>query len=173
MEPDPKPSYRPLFLIGEHDISLDDKSRLLVPAEFRKEIGEARDNEKVLICRIGANRNAWLYPENYYRELIARRLATLTPGEDEEAFNEAYYGMVFRLQWDGQGRVLLPEKLIKRTALRKELTIVGSGDHLVIWNRDEWERRAQLRIETMPQITEKAKQTDTTRPVATIPPAST
>lgn len=149
---------RPLFLIGEHDITLDDKSRLLVPADFRKEISEARDESK-LICRIGSNRVPWLYPEDYYRELIAQRRATLTPGEDEEAFNEAYYGMVFRLQWDAQGRVGLPEKLLRRTSLRKELTIVGSGDHLVIWNRDDWERRTALRVETMAEISEKASKT--------------
>src|SRR3569623_876719 len=139
--------YRPLFLIGEHDITLDDKSRLLVPAEYRKEINEARDGEKVLICRIGDNRNPWLYPENYYRELIAQRRKSLTPGEDEEAFNEAYYGMIFRLSWDGQGRVVLPDKLLKRPNLRKELTVVGSGDKLVIWTRDAWARRALSHVE--------------------------
>ena len=149
--------YRPLFLMGEHDITVDDKSRLLVPAEFRKEISEARD-EKVLICRIGRKRVPWLYPENYYRELIAQRRLSLTPGEDEEAFNEAYYSLIFRLQWDGQGRVVLPEKLVNRTALKKELTIVGAGDHLVIWNREDWEKRAATLIDTIDQITDREKQ---------------
>ena len=157
-------SYRPLFLIGENDVSLDSKSRVMIPADFRKEITEARNGETMLICRIGDNRAPWLYPENYYRELIARRRATLTPGEDEEAFNEAYYGMIFRLQCDAQGRVVLPEKLVKRTALRKELTIVGAGDHLVIWNSEEWERRAARHVEMMAQIAEKAKQSEKQNP---------
>jgi len=158
MEIQPSSTSRPLFLIGEQEMTLDAKSRLLVPAEFRKEIMEAR-NEKRLICRIGSNRLPWLYPENYYRELIAQRRATLTPGQSEEAFNEAYYGMVVPLEWDAQGRVGLPDKLLKRTNLGKQVTIVGSGDHLVIWNTDDWERRTGTLIEQMADIEAKAGQT--------------
>jgi MraZ protein len=153
--------YRPLFLIGEYDAILDDKNRILVPADFRKEVLEARE-EKTLVCRIGRNRVAWLYPENYYRELIAQRRMSLMPGEDEEKFNEAYYGMIYRLSWDAQGRVVMPEKIIKRTNLGKNLTQVGAGDHLAFWNRDTWERRAQTLLETMDEISDRERESKTT-----------
>ncbi len=152
--------YRPLFLIGEYDAILDDKNRILVPADFRKEVLEARE-EKTLVCRIGRNRVAWLYPENYYRELIAQRRMSLMPGEDEEKFNEAYYGMIYRLNWDTQGRVVVPEKIIKRTNLGKNLTLVGAGDHLAVWNRDDWERRAQTLLETMDEISDRERESKT------------
>jgi MraZ protein len=152
--------YRPLFLTGEYDAILDDKNRILVPADFRKEVLEARE-EKTLICRIGRNRVAWLYPENYYRELIAQRRMSLMPGEDEEKFNEAYYGMIYRLNWDTQGRVVVPEKIIKRTNLEKNLTLVGAGDHLAVWNRDDWERRAQTLLETMDEISDRERESKT------------
>ncbi|MDB5323491.1 MAG: cell division protein MraZ [Phycisphaerales bacterium] len=154
--------YRPLFLIGEYDAILDDKNRILVPADFRKEVLEARE-EKTLVCRIGRNRVAWLYPENYYRELIAQRRMSLMPGEDEEKFNEAYYGMIYRLSWDAQGRVVVPEKIIKRTNLEKNLTLVGAGDHLAVWNRDDWERRAQTLLETMDEISDRERESKTTK----------
>jgi MraZ protein len=153
--------YRPLFLIGEYDALLDDKNRILVPAAFRKEVLEARE-EKTLVCRIGRNRVAWLYPENYYRDLIAQRRMSLMPGEDEDKFNEAYYGMIYRLSWDAQGRVVLPEKIIKRTNLEKSLTLVGAGDHLAIWNREAWERRAQTLLETMDEISDRERESKTT-----------
>jgi MraZ protein len=156
MEQNPS-RYRPLFLIGEYESVLDDKSRLLIPADFRKEITEARE-EKSLICRVGRNRVAWLVPENYYRELIAQRRTSIVPGEDEEKFNEAYYGMICRLSWDQQGRVVVPEKIIKRTNLGKNLTLVGAGDHLVLWNRDAWETRAQTLLETMDEISDRERE---------------
>jgi MraZ protein len=149
--------YRPLFLSGEYDAILDDKHRILVPADYRKEVIEARE-EKTLVCRIGRNRVAWLYPENYYRELIAQRRTSLMPGEDEEKFNEAYYGMIFRLTWDSQGRIVIPEKIIKRTNMEKNLTLVGAGDHLAVWNREAWERRAQTLLETMDEISDRERQ---------------
>jgi MraZ protein len=156
METNPS-RFRPLFLIGEQDVILDDKNRILVPADFRKEIVEARE-DKTLICRIGRGRIAWLQPENYYRELIAKRPMSLMPGEDEEKYNEANYGMIFRLSWDAQGRVVMPEKIIKRTGLGKTLTLVGAGDHLAIWNRDVWERRAQTLLDTLDEISDRERE---------------
>ena len=138
--------YRPLFLIGEFDAILDEKNRLLVPADFRKEIVEARE-EKTLVCRIGRSRIAELYPENYYREMIAQRRMSLVPGDEEEKFNEKYYGMIFPLDWDAQGRVVVPEKIIRRTNMGRSLTLVGEGDHLAVWNRDDWENRAQWHLD--------------------------
>jgi len=156
MENNPSSPYRPLFLVGEYDALLDEKNRILVPADFRKEITEARE-EKSLICRIGRNRVAWLYPENYYRELIAQRRQSLMPGADEEKFNEAYYGMIFRLNWDAQGRIVVPEKIIRRTNMGRSLTLVGAGDHLAIWNRDAWERESQTLIDTMDEISDRER----------------
>jgi MraZ protein len=156
MENNPGSPYRPLFLVGEADAQLDEKNRILVPADFRKEITEARE-EKSLILRIGRNRVAWLYPENYYRELIAQRRQSLMPGEDEEKFNEAYYGMIYRLSWDAQGRIVVPEKIIKRTNMGRSLTLVGAGDHLAAWNRDDWERRAQTLLDTMDEISDRER----------------
>jgi division/cell wall cluster transcriptional repressor MraZ len=150
MEENPSP-FRKLFLIGEFDSILDDKNRILVSADFRNEILDAR-KDKMLICRIGRNRVARLYPEGYYREMIAQWMTSLAPGEAEEKFNEAYYGMVYRLSWDAQGRVVIPEKIIKRSNMGKTLTLVGKGDHVAIWNRDDWERRAQTNLDTWNDI---------------------
>jgi MraZ protein len=156
MENNPGSPYRPLFLSGEYDALLDEKNRILVPADFRKEITDTRE-EKNLVLRIGRNRVAWLYAESYYRELIAQRRQSLMPGEDEEKFNEAYYGMIYRLTWDAQGRIVVPEKIIKRTNMGRSLTLVGAGDHLAIWNRDEWERRAQTLLDTMDEISDRER----------------
>jgi len=156
MENNASSRYRALFLSGEYDALLDEKNRILVPADFRKEITEARE-EKSLVLRIGRNRVAWLYPENYYRELIAQRRQSLMPGEDEEKFNEAYYGMIYRLSWDAQGRIVVPEKIIKRTNMGRSLTLVGAGDHLAVWNRDDWERRAQTLLDTMDEISDRER----------------
>ena len=35
--------------------------------------------------------------------------------------------------------MLLNEKAIRRGKLGTEVTMIGAGDHLEIWNRDQWE----------------------------------
>jgi len=141
MEPNPNPAKK-LFLAGEFEALLDDKNRILVCAAFRNEILEF-GYDSSLICRVAKNRVTRLYPTRYYREMIAKREANLVGDEESDKFNDQYYGMVFPLNWDAQGRVGIPEKIIKRALMGRELTLVGTGDHVAIWNRDEWERRVQ------------------------------
>lgn len=154
---------RPLFLTGEEDIGLDAKNRIVIPASFRKEILEARHENKLVIL-IGRNRVPWMYPAQYYRdELIAQRKPNLVPGEDEERFNEAFYGMVFPLEWDEPaGRVVIPPKIIQRSNLSKNLTLVGARDHIAIWNRDEWERRAMSHLDSWSEIQDRDRRSTTT-----------
>lgn len=160
---------RKLFLIGEYDLVIDEKSRLLVPSEFRKEITEVC-NEKSLLCRYGHNRVLWIYPENYYREMMSRRQETILTREEEEAFAEAYYGMTFRLQWDAQGRVVLPDKILKRCRLEREITLIGAGDHLVVRSREEWDRRSEMLLDTMDAITNRERQLREKQQTTSSPP---
>jgi MraZ protein len=147
METNPS-RYRPLFLTTEYDAILDDKNRILIPADFRKEILEAR-NEKTLICRIGRNKIASLYPSGYYEEMINQRRATLLPGADEDRFNQVHYGMISRLTWDAQGRVVVPERVLQRTNMQKNLTLVGSRDHIQIWNKVDWDRQCEALLDSI------------------------
>jgi MraZ protein len=150
METNPS-RFRPLFLSGEYDSILDDKNRILVPADFRHEFVEARD-EKTLICRVGRNKVTLLYALNYYKELIAaRRPGRMTP-EEEDRFSQVNYGMTFKLTLDAQGRIVVPEKIKQRSNMGKNLTLVGGGDHVQIWNREVWETRSQTLQETIDEI---------------------
>jgi hypothetical protein len=41
---------------------------------------------------------------------------------------------------------------------------VGAGDHLAVWNRDDWERRTQTLLDTMDEISDRERRTTTTKP---------
>ena len=129
---------RHLILHGEYELNIDDKNRFLIPAEIRKQMNSERDGDAFFLV-IGPDRRPWMYPERYYESLVAEVPAELTPGRDRLAYDRRLFGMASRLEWDKQGRVLIPEKTRQRTALQKEVTLVGVRDHLEIWNRPEWE----------------------------------
>jgi len=141
MEPNPNLEEK-LFLAGEYDALLDDKNRILVCAVFRNEILEC-GYDSSLICRVAKNRVARLYPAKYYRAMLAKLETKLIGDEEEDQFNDEYYGKVFPLSWDAQGRVGIPDKIIKRAGMGREVTLVGTNNHVAIWNRDDWERRVQ------------------------------
>jgi MraZ protein len=128
------------ILYGEHELTIDDKNRMLVPAEIRKSLDAERDGEAFFVV-IGRNRKPWMYAERYYEHLVSQRQQELTPDEDSLAFDQYHFAMASRVEWDKQGRILLPDKTLKRTGTTKEVTVIGARDHLELWNRADWDAR--------------------------------
>lgn len=116
---------------------MDDKNRLLVPAEVRRSLDPERDGEAFFIT-VGVNRRTWLYPERGYEVLVSQLESEMSPGEDRLAFDQMHFSMVSKVEWDKQGRMLLPDKYRTRTGLNREVTMIGVRDHLEIWNREDW-----------------------------------
>jgi len=133
---------RHLLLYGEYELNIDEKSRLLIPSEVRKQLDPERDGDGFFLV-VGVNRVPWIYPERYYEDLVAKRPAELTPGEDALAFDQFNFALASKLELDSQGRVGIPQKTMKRSGLEKEVTLIGVRDHLELWNRTDWERRRQ------------------------------
>ena len=132
-------------LYGEFDLTIDDKNRLLVPADVRRAfLPEHGDAFFVVLGNSGyasAPRVPWMYPERYYEEMAMQAPVELTPGEERVAFDQMYYGLASRVPWDKQGRVLVPDKTLKRAGIGKEVALIGCRDHLELWNRSDWEAR--------------------------------
>ena len=133
---------RHLVLYGEYELTIDDKNRMLVPSEVRRSIDPERDGEAFFLV-VGVNRIPWLYPERTYEALIARDPAELTPEEDSLAFDQMNFAMASRIEWDKAGRILIPDKTLKRGETGKDVTLIGARNHLELWNRTDWENRRQ------------------------------
>jgi MraZ protein len=129
---------RHLILHGEYELTIDDKNRFLIPAEIRKRMDPERDGGAFFLV-IGPDRKPWMYTERYYEQMVSELPAQMSPGLDRLAYDRRVFGTAAFLEPDKQGRVLLPEMMRKRTALDREVTMVGVRDHLEIWNRPEWE----------------------------------
>jgi MraZ protein len=125
------------LLYGNYDVAIDEKNRMLIPAEIRKAIDPINDGEAFFLVP-RANGKLWLYPDRYYRTLAEQMSREMAPGEDLQKFNRVHFGLVSRVEWDKQGRVLLPEKEIRRANLTREITVVGAGDHIEVWSRAAW-----------------------------------
>ncbi len=134
-------------LCGEFDVAIDEKNRLLIPAEIRRALDPERDGDAFFIT-IGENRQPWLFPERRYETFVSQMESELTPDEDRLAFDQTYFGVASRVEWDKQGRVLIPEKIRGRTQLNREITLVGTRDHLELWNRPAWDARV-IELESM------------------------
>jgi len=146
-----------LVLFGEHELSIDDKNRMLVPSEIRKAIDPETDGDAFFLVT-GINHKLWLYPEKYYEALALRMQSEMAPEEDMLAFDQLNFAMASRVEWDKQGRILVPDRVLKKSGLGKEITLIGMRDHAEIWNRADWDARIDELDQKRAEIAVRAKQ---------------
>jgi len=138
------------ILYGEYELTIDDKGRMLVPAEVRKSLDPERDGESFFLIVSGDGR-PWMYAVKAYESMVSRLESQLSPTEDRLAFDRMNFGMTAKVEPDKQGRIVLPEKTLKRTNIGRDVTLVGARDHLELWNRSDWEEYSQALIARRPK----------------------
>ena len=145
------------ILTGEYELTIDEKNRLLIPSEIRKSLTPDRDGNAFFLI-VGVNRKPWLYPEKYYEALVSQAEEDILPDTDTLAFDQMYFAMASRVEWDKQGRILIPDKTLRRTGTERNVTMIGVRNHLEIWNRGEWEGQFDSNIEQMNELARRARQ---------------
>ena len=126
-------------LLGEHDLTIDDKGRMLVPADVRKRLESFGESDTLVLMNMGGR--AFLYPEKFHMARFASVRTGLVPTVKEQQFMRALFGRSSRVQWDKQGRILLSPKVLADYRLPRngDITVVCAGDHIELWNREEWQ----------------------------------
>ena len=128
-----------LLLTGEYQHVVDDKGRVLVSNKLRSQI-DADEHGSNFYLVLGANGVLCLYPEKCF-EQISLAVGPGSAAPDEAlAFERISSALTSKVELDGQGRLLLNEKLRKRAGLKEQITMIGVRDHIELWNSESWEQ---------------------------------
>ena len=128
-----------LLLTGEYEHVVDNKSRVLISNKLRNQI-DVQEHGSNFYLVLGANGILCLYPEKYF-EQISLAVAPGTAAPDEAvAFERMSFALASKIELDGQGRLLLNEKLRTRAGLKDNITLIGVRDHIELWNSESWEQ---------------------------------
>ncbi|MFH1255058.1 MAG: division/cell wall cluster transcriptional repressor MraZ [bacterium] len=120
------------MFIGEYSHNLDDKGRVAIPAKFR-----AMMKGGAVVTR-GLDDCLFLYTKKEWVEL-AGKLAKLPMNKaNTRAFSRLMLAGAMDVDFDGQGRIMLPEYLRKFAGLKKNITIAGLYNRLEIWDEAIW-----------------------------------
>ncbi|MCA1832741.1 MAG: division/cell wall cluster transcriptional repressor MraZ [Actinobacteria bacterium] len=120
------------FFGGEFEHSLDEKGRIILPSKFRGRL------EQLVISRGMNARCVAIYPPDEFQS-ISERL-TQAGGKAREVARFIYSG-ASEEEPDKQGRVGIPEPLRRYAGLQREVTVIGVGNHIEIWDRTVWADR--------------------------------
>jgi MraZ protein len=123
------------MLLGEYEHTIDDKSRLTLPARFRQAFTEG-----VVVSR-GLDGCLYAYPRTDWARAIESRLAELDPlSKEGRQLQRYFYSGAAEGELDKQGRIGIPGALLKHAQLVRDVVVAGLDDHLEIWDRDAWRR---------------------------------
>ena len=134
-----------MIFTGHYEHSIDKKNRLAIPSKFRNRMDAERDGEGFVIVPGQPDGTLWLYTERHFEALSDRAESALIPDADQLEFEQVFFPLAESLELDSQGRILVPDKMLKRSGLGKEVVICGVRDHLEIRRRDAFEEELDER----------------------------
>lgn len=127
---------------GIHQVSVDAKGRLSLPARLRDEFAQY-DDEAVVITIDPATRCLLMYPISEW-ELIQAKLDKLPSFQTQaRRLQRLLVGHATDLDIDKAGRILLPAPLREFALLDKKVTLLGQGKKVEIWSQEEWEAQRE------------------------------
>lgn len=115
---------------GSVEIAMDSKGRVIVPLSYRELFGEQ------LIACAGPEKCLYLYTQDDFKEVSEQMMAI--PDSNNPKLRMAkrrFFSLTFPCDIDKQGRILVPKKLRDYANLEADVTYVGNGMRLELWDR--------------------------------------
>ena len=138
------------MLLGTYQGAISLKRRVAIPAPFRKALGPrfiiAKWYEGCLILTSLISFEALLTRVRPLTKPITQGI------RDTDRF---ILGSAYELTSDEQGRVVIPKSLASYAGIGKEVSFIGLGDRVEVWDRKSWEKKEEMVARTAASSLEK------------------
>lgn len=124
--------------IGEFEATVDAKGRVLFPSALKKQLSPAA-MERFVLNR-GFEKQLNLYPSNVWQEITADMNKLNLFDKDARDFYRMFHNGATEMMLDGQGRLLLPQRLVGYAAIKKEVVFYGYANRIEIWSAAEFNK---------------------------------
>ncbi|MBI1335939.1 MAG: hypothetical protein GC164_03145 [Phycisphaera sp.] len=127
---------------GTYEHTIDAKNRLAIPADMRAHIQatrKRRSDKPICMYVLPTEGNCLsLYTDEDF-ELRSEQLDhSDLDSEELLEYERVLYSLAVRVELDSQGRVRLPDHLLKMAGLSSEVVLLGVKDHLEVRDRETW-----------------------------------
>ena len=120
------------MFMGEYNHTIDTKGRLIVPAKFREQLGEAfvitKGNDG---CLAIYTNEAW--------ETFLGKISMLPNTKNTRKYVREFVSSAENVETDKQGRILVPQGLREYAELDKDVVLAGVIDKIEVWNKQRWD----------------------------------
>jgi MraZ protein len=122
---------------GEYDCKLDAKGRLTLPSKIKSRLPEGSGN--LLVLNMVINEPCLeLYPMVEYRKIYAKVASLNALDEESRQLQRSIFRRMSEVELDSAGRLLVPRNMLVYAGLEREITLVGMGNRLELWNSETY-----------------------------------
>lgn len=122
------------MFIGEYQHTVDEKGRLAMPVKFRSVLS------KGAVVTRGLDNCLFVYSKQEWKKLAEKLAALPFSQSNSRAFARLMLAGAMDIEFDKQGRAVLPEYLRTYAKIGKNAVVAGLYNRLEIWDKATWEQ---------------------------------
>lgn len=122
------------MFLGTYEPKLDDKGRLILPAKFREELASG-----VVMTR-GQEHCLYVFSTREFENLHEKIRQAPVTSKQARDYQRVFLSGANAETPDKQHRVTIPANLRNYASLERELTVIGVGSRIEIWDSAAWEQ---------------------------------
>lgn len=121
------------MFIGEFNHNVDNKGRVIMPAKFREELGETFYVTK------GMEGCIFVYDHEEWKKLEEKTSNLRLTSRKARQFERLFYAPAREVEFDKQGRFVIPQNLREYAEISKDTVIIGVSSRIEIWDKQKYE----------------------------------
>jgi MraZ protein len=120
------------MFFGYYEHNLDNKGRTVIPSKMREETGA------IVYITKGYDGALTIFKKEDFEKMLIESRNIPFNKRNSRAYLRAQFSSACELEIDKQGRIQIPQVLLTKYAIGKELVILGVGDHIEIWDKAKY-----------------------------------
>ncbi|MDS1269407.1 division/cell wall cluster transcriptional repressor MraZ [Lipingzhangella sp. LS1_29] len=137
------------MFLGTHDLRLDEKGRLFLPAKYRDELSGG------LVITKGQERCLYVFPVAEFQRITEALRAAPVTAKGVRDYSRVFFASASDEVPDRQGRVTVPPALRTYAGLERECVVIGANTRLEIWDAQAWAEYESAQEEAFAELSEE------------------
>ncbi len=135
--------------VEEYSCKIDSKGRITLPSKFREKL------DKPFTITRGLDNSIQLFPQNEWiieTEKLKKLNSTI---KAHRAYKRFITGSAEEdIECDAQGRIKIPNSLIRHANIEKNVVVIGNNEKIEIWSMENWDKYIEESVENIEDIVE-------------------
>lgn len=130
--------------IGDFECRTDEKGRVVLPAGFKKAVGE--EELRFVVKKHLFDNCLVMYLYSHWEEELERLRSKTNPyNHNHSSFLRGFFKGSADIVLDGNGRFLVPRRLMDQIGAGKDLVLIGVDRYIELWDRQAYNEMSDVK----------------------------